>query len=108
VIGRNDEPPSDRAVYVFELFVVGRTARAEVALQHLRAVCAKFLRDRHEIRVVDVLEDPVAAERANVVATPTLIRRSPPPERRLVGDLSVTETVLNGLGIERGTPAEET
>lgn len=90
----------DNVKFELELFVVGRSARAEAALQNLRWLCETFLKGRYAITVIDVLEDPEAAERANVLATPMLIRKSPPPRRTIVGDLSMTNVLLRGLGIE--------
>ena len=45
-----------------------------------------------------------AAEDARVLATPTLIKRLPPPLRRVIGDLSDKEKVL--LGLEVSPPLE--
>lgn len=53
-----------------------------------------------EMEVVDVVEEPQRAELARVVATPTLVRTSPLPERRIVGDLSDWARVVAGLGLD--------
>ena len=53
----------------------------------------------YSLKIVDVLEDPGIAEDVRILATPTLVRVQPSPERRLIGDLSDTELVLKGLGI---------
>lgn len=46
-----------------------------------------------------MLEDPEAAERDRVLATPTLIKELPPPLRRIIGDLSDRAKVLLALEI---------
>jgi circadian clock protein KaiB len=53
----------------------------------------------YEITIVDVLERPEEAEANRILATPTLIKKSPPPVRRIVGDMSDTSKVLSGLGL---------
>jgi circadian clock protein KaiB len=53
---------------------------------------------------VDVLEDPEAAETERVLATPTLIKRLPPPLRRVIGDMSDKDKVLLGLEVSSGSP----
>jgi circadian clock protein KaiB len=83
-----------------ELYVVGQSTRSLTAISNLERICREHLDGRFELTIVDVLDHPEAAELANIVATPTLIRRVPVPVRRLVGDLSNTEVVLRGLGIE--------
>lgn len=95
----NDEL-DDSVKFELVLFVVGDSAKSEAAMRNLRWLCETFLAGRHEITVIDVLEDPMAAEAANVVATPMLIRNAPLPRRRIVGDLSMTNALLRGLGIE--------
>lgn len=44
-------------------------------------------------------EHPEVAERERVLATPMLVRVSPPPVRRIAGDLSDGERVLWSLGL---------
>jgi circadian clock protein KaiB len=89
-----------------ELYVVGRSTRSLVAISRLQQICRDHLEGRFQLTIIDVLDNPEAAEAANIVATPTLIRRAPVPVRRLVGDLAPTDVVLLGLGIEDapGTP----
>ena len=50
--------------------------------------------------IIDVLEEPEAAVRDSVFATPTLIRVGPEPALRLFGDLSSAVQIMEHLGIE--------
>jgi circadian clock protein KaiB len=79
------------------LFVTGKTPRASAAVANLRRICDEDLGGRYELEVIDVLEQPEAAEAARVLATPTLIKMLPPPLRRIIGDLSDRDKVLLGL-----------
>jgi circadian clock protein KaiB len=83
-----------------ELFVVGHSARAERAEHNVRRVCDGRLAGRYRLRVIDILEDVDAAEAANIVATPALVRRAPLPVRVMVGDLSQRAALLYGLGLD--------
>jgi circadian clock protein KaiB len=84
-----------------KLFVAGATPSAERAKSALSAVCEQLRgRDpacRVDLDVHDVLDDPDAAVLNNVFATPTVIRMTPGPTRRLFGDLSSPEMVMIGL-----------
>ena len=88
--------------YELELFVVGHSAKAERAESNLRRVCDARLAGRYDLRVTDVLEDAEAAEAANIIATPALLRRAPRPLRMVVGDLSHRGALLRGLGLDDG------
>lgn len=86
--------------YRLRLYVSGRTPRSQAAIRHLYEICEKDLAGRYELEIVDVLEQPQIAEDDKVLATPMLVRRLPPPIRRLVGDLSEREGVLLGLDLQ--------
>ena len=85
--------------YSLRLYVTGSTPRSERAIANLRRLCTDVLRNGCEVEVIDVLEQPQLAEEDRVLATPTVIRRVPGPERRVVGDLSDADRVLSGLDV---------
>jgi circadian clock protein KaiB len=85
--------------FILKLYVTGQTPRAETAVANLRKICEEELDGRYELIVIDVLEDPDAAEEDRIMATPTLIKQLPPPLRRIIGDLSNKDRVLLGLNI---------
>lgn len=81
------------------LYVAGRTPRSAAALDNLKQICAVHLAGRFRVEVVDLLEQPDRAQGDDVLAIPTLVRRLPPPLRKIIGDLSDTEKVLVGLAL---------
>ncbi|GAC1539676.1 MAG: circadian clock KaiB family protein [Polyangiales bacterium] len=83
-----------------ELYVVGHSVRSQAAVDNLRRICETRVPGQFDLQIIDILEQPQAAEDSNIMATPTLIKRAPAPVRRLLGDLSLTETVLRGLGLD--------
>jgi circadian clock protein KaiB len=83
-----------------ELFVVGQSARSMAAVANLRRILDTNLAGQFDLQIIDVLEQPDAAEDSNIMATPTLIKREPDPTWRLLGDLSETEVVLRRFGID--------
>lgn len=79
------------------LYVTGQTVKAEQAMANLRRLCEEEFEGQCELDLVDVLEQPDRAEDARILATPTLIKEFPPPQRRLIGDLSDRQQVLKAL-----------
>ena len=57
------------------------------------------MKNQYDLEVIDIYQQPGLARDEQIVAVPTLIRQRPPPERRLVGDLSNQRTVLFGLDL---------
>lgn len=88
------------AKYHLKLFVTGQTPRSRRAIQNLYQTCQHMLDGRYELTIIDVLEHPELAEEEKILATPTLIKVSPPPLRRIIGDLSDVEKVLIGLDLQ--------
>ena len=91
---------SRRTKYKFRLYVAGDAPNSVQAQANLILVCKTHLPDSYEIEVVDVLKEPMVALKDNVLLTPTLLKLSPAPVRRIVGALSQTQTVLDTLGLE--------
>jgi circadian clock protein KaiB len=87
VTGTPAAPPGSAEIRL-RLFVAGSSARSLRTIHDLRQLCHQELGERVDLEVVDIYQQAELAERDRVVAAPTLLRLSPLPVRRLVGDLS--------------------
>ena len=79
------------------LYVAGQTSKSVEACANLRAICDTPMAGRYRVEIVDLLENPQLARSDDILAIPTLVRKLPPPVRKIIGDLSHTERVLVGL-----------
>ena len=88
-------------MYKFKLYLYmsGETPPSVVSAYNLRVLLDKELKGQYSLEVINVLDNPQRAEEDNILATPTLVKASPPPEKRVVGDLSDKERVLMALGL---------
>jgi len=84
-------------IHVLELYVAGDSLRSRQARANLGRACELLLPGQHEIHVIDVQADPERAEAASVVATPLVIRTSPGPALRVVGDFADVDRVVAAL-----------
>jgi circadian clock protein KaiB len=89
----------DQNVYILRLYVAGQTRKSLTAFANLKKICEEHLGGRYRIEVIDLLENPQLAKGDQILAIPTLVRRLPPPLKKIIGDLSNTERVLVGLDI---------
>lgn len=85
--------------YVLQLYISGMSPRSTLAIRELKSICDTWLKDRYTLQITDLYDEPALAREHQVVAAPTLIRHSPLPIRRLVGDLSDHDLVLRLLDI---------
>lgn len=79
------------------LYVAGKTPKSVTAFANLQQLCEEHLAGEFEIEVIDLIENPRLAQDDQIVAIPTLVRKLPPPIRKIIGDLSDTEQTLVGL-----------
>ena len=79
------------------MYVAGRKPRSMAAYKNLQKLCDEHFPGQYRITVTDLKRNPELARNADIAALPTLIRRLPPPLRRIIGDLSRTEEVLLAL-----------
>ena len=90
---------SGQAKYVLRLYVSGSTSKSALAVENIKRICEQHLKNRYDLEVIDIYQQPSLAREEQIVAVPTLIKRSPPPLRRLIGDLSDLKKVLFGLDL---------
>ena len=93
----------NRAGWNLRLYVAGQSPKSLNAFANLQRICDEYLESRYEIEVVDLVESPHLAAEDEIIAIPTLVRRIPPPTRKLIGDLSDLDRVLTGLQLQRRT-----
>jgi circadian clock protein KaiB len=89
----------DNPRYVLRLFVTGMTPRSTRAIRAVRALCESRLKDRFELEIVDVYQQPQLIQGEQILATPTLIKYQPAPLRRIIGDMSDIHRLCFGLGL---------
>lgn len=83
----------------FRLYVAGESARSLAAFANLKRVCEKHLGGKYEIEVIDLQIHPGLAKANQILATPSLVRRLPMPEKKIIGDLANEQRLMMGLEI---------
>jgi circadian clock protein KaiB len=69
------------------------------AERNLRRLLSSYPALSAELEIRDVLVDPEAGLLAKVIATPTLLKVAPEPERRILGDLHDLDLLRDVLGL---------
>jgi circadian clock protein KaiB len=85
------------AVFKFLLYVAGDTQNSASAVANLTTLCRTHLPERYGIEVIDVFREPKRALADGILMTPTLVKLSPSPVRRIIGTLSDTQSLLTAL-----------
>jgi circadian clock protein KaiB len=102
-LAKTDALPSGRisrnGPHRLRLYVAGSAARSLRAIDNVRRLCEAELAGRYRLEVVDIYKQPRRASEDQVVAIPTLIKEAPGLVRRMIGDMSETSLLRQGLGL---------
>jgi circadian clock protein KaiB len=92
--------PDNETIYDLQLYIFGRTEKSVAAIKYLQHICHTYMADIYKLEIIDLSERPEMAGANKILATPTLIKKSPVSERRIIGDFSDAEKVLSYLGLK--------
>src|SRR3569833_2979390 len=85
---------------VLRLYVAGNAYQSARAIERVKQICEGCYAGRYDLEVIALYHQPALAQRDQIVALPTLIKLSPPPSRRVVGDMTSTERILEAIGVQ--------
>jgi circadian clock protein KaiB len=86
-------------VYRLRLYVTGASRSSLQAVANLKAFCHLYLAGRYELEVIDLYQQPELAAQEQLLVTPTLVKASPPPTRKLIGTLSNVHEIMRMLDV---------
>ncbi len=98
--GRRKVGKKFQVKYLLHLYFAGQSPRTKLAITNLSDICNRRLGRRCNIKLIDILHNPSLAKMEQIVAVPTLVKKSPLPERRVIGDLSDWTRVVLGLDLK--------
>lgn len=85
--------------WALTLYVDGASTSSVHAIERVRRICDEELEGQADLQVINIRAQPALAGRDQIVAAPTLIRRSPRPQSRIVGDFSDSSLLRFCLGL---------
>jgi len=94
-----ESPPVVGERYLLRLYVTGPTSNSARAVINARRLCEEHLKGRYDLQILNVADNIKAALKDQIVAAPTLIKLSPPPVKRFIGDMTNTKRLMKGLNV---------
>ncbi|HJU62848.1 MAG TPA: circadian clock KaiB family protein [Candidatus Binatia bacterium] len=85
--------------YVLRLYIAGTTSKSIRAVANIKEICESSLKNRYDLEVIDIYQQPVLLKGEQIIAAPTLVKQLPLPLRKFIGDMSDTERILVGLDL---------
>ena len=85
----------NKTSYALHLFIRGNSPNAEKTLSSIHQLLERGLNNPYTLKVIDINKNPHQAAENNISIAPTLIRTSPQPTKRIVGQLDDIQRILN-------------
>ncbi|UAY50821.1 circadian clock KaiB family protein [Ferruginibacter albus] len=89
--------------YLFRLYITGASPNSVKAISNLKSICELYIKDKYELEIIDVYQQPLIAKAEQLIALPLLVKLSPLPLKKLIGNMSDTKKVLDGLELNSST-----
>ena len=94
---RSEPINQGRPKYILRLFVSGMLQNSVRAIRNLNKICEQHLKGDYALEIIDIYQQPELAKSEQIIVIPVMIIKYPLPERRIIGDLSNPERVLEIL-----------
>jgi len=91
--------------YKLKLYVAGDNSVSSIAIATITELRETLSADI-DLEIVDILAHPEISRQERVIATPLLVRQSPGPVRKMIGDLTDHTRVVQALQLD--DPPEST
>src|SRR6186713_735853 len=99
-VAASSDHSNENIEYVLRLYITGASPNSMRAINNLKHICEEHISGRYSLEIVDIYQTPELAGEEQIIALPLLVRKHPLPQRRMIGDMSQTDKVLKGLGLE--------
>lgn len=86
--------------YILRLYITGASPNSAKAISNIKKICDEHLKNGYRLEIIDIYQQPAIARKEEIVALPLLIKSSPLPVKRLIGNMSDTQKVLKGLELQ--------
>ena len=92
-------PKPKNKEYVLRLYIAGTSSKSMRAVANIKEICESSLKNRYDLEVIDIYQQPILTKGEQIIAAPTLVKKLPLPLRKFIGDMSDTERILVGLDL---------
>ncbi len=86
--------------FVLKLYITGASPNSAKAIVNIQQICEAHLAGKYALEIIDVYQQAELAKQEQIIALPMLIKKLPFPEKKMIGDMSQEEKILNGLGLK--------
>ena len=98
-MAKNKGEVEKKITFDLKLYVVYSSKSSYQATVYLKAFLDKKYPGQYKLEIIDVMQNPELAKEDNIFATPTVIKKTPLPVKKLFGNFGDENKLIMGLGI---------
>ncbi len=84
--------------YEFTLFVAGKgSVKSRDIIARINGHLSERFKNDYTLAVVDVIDSPELAQKEDIFVTPSWVRNSPAPKKKVIGNFSVKQNIVRAL-----------
>ena len=99
MISSKSENGTIKKEFIFRLYITGASPNSSRAISNIKTLFEGCIKNKYELEIVDVYQEPQIAQTVDIIALPLLVRKLPLPERKLIGDMGDREKLIKSLGL---------
>lgn len=88
---------TEKRINEFRLYISGHNSDTDRAISNFNKLLDLRFSGDYSLDVINMLLNPERAIRDDIIVTPTLVKISPPPEKKVFGDIKAMERFLDLL-----------
>ncbi len=81
-----------------KLYIAGISVDNQESIIEFKEILKKQLRNPYTLEGIDIFDRPELAEEEKIIATPTLMRKSPLPIKKIILEFNDKEKLIKGVG----------
>lgn len=93
------QPPIDTPIVEMRLYIAGCSSNSAQAKANLDLICKEYPKQNFNLEIIDIIKQPLRALADGILVSPSLIKVSPAPAIKIVGNLNDKNNVRLALGI---------
>lgn len=86
-------------MWEFILYFSSGSKEGQKVESALKRLCDRYVPNRYRIKTIDIAKN-IDDVPLDIIAVPTIIRLSPLPEKRVIGNLASEKLAVEGLGLD--------
>lgn len=99
-LSENIKNPPDDQMHL-RLYILGNSMQSTRAVYNIKQLIKQLKLENCKLEIIDLSDDPRLGFEDHIIAVPTLVRLSPLPVKKVIGDLTDPNPVIETIGLEQ-------